>query len=306
MVKYEDGIKNILIMTLVMLFVTVFTFPVTAINSNVVSIADITAANGSETKVPIMLYNATGVTYVEINLSYDSGIVQVNGTQIQIGDFNNTIHSFTDNALGYVEITTWIRGPGLSGNLIIANITLNAVGSHGKSPLNLIIISMTYYDEESGNDIEIFPRSTQNGTFKIISNSDIKINDTKIRFHNFVGGDPWNITINNASNGKLAYQFNGTIGENNTTISGNDWFVYFGNDGNLNNGVQKCIFPATYNISVNGTTYGEPIERNGQITVMVNEACQPTINPVPEISRIILILTGILGIILVMKKYRDN
>ena len=152
---------------------------------------------------------------------------------------------------------------------------------------------------------EVLPRGVHNGYFKIITKIHIEINDTsnKIKFHKFQQGDPWNITLLNSSTNEIVYKFNGTIAENNTTIAGNNWFVYFGKDGALNNGVQKCIFPGTYNVSVNATKGGVLVENNGKINVKEDE-CNQALVPVPELGNIIFILAGLLGMLLVLKKYR--
>jgi len=137
---------------------------VESFDNNTLHIADeVTASHGHSATVPIMIYNATGVACAGVKLTYDVSVVAVTGaTQ---GDFT-AYFGFDDEhaANGWVTINTYITETQLTGDLIVANVTLEATGSGGDtSPLNLEVISMT---DKYGNKM---PGTTHNGTFTIRS-----------------------------------------------------------------------------------------------------------------------------------------
>lgn len=124
--------------------------------------------------------------------------------------------------------------------------------------------------------------------------------DNKIKYHNFNKGDPWNITLLNIATNALAYQFNDTIGEPDTE---NNWFVWLGNIyPNEQHGIQKCIFSGNYSVYASASHNGIIIEKKGDITVNSSDACRFPPVPATELNPIILILTGLLGILLVSRK----
>lgn len=130
-------------------------------------------------------------------------------------------------------------------------------------------------------------------------------NDNKISYHDFNKGDPWNITMLNIATNGLSYKFNDTIGEPDTPE--NNWVVWLGNiSRDEQHGIQKCIFPGNYSIYTNASHNGIIIEKNGQITVNSLEACRFPPVPAPELNPIILILTGLLGILFISRKQRRN
>jgi hypothetical protein len=129
--------------------------------------------------------------------------------------------------------------------------------------------------------------------------------DNKIKYQNFDKGNPWNITLWNVTTKALEYQFNGAIGETDTTDKHwNVWLVQI--PSNEQHGISKCIFPGSYNIYANASHGGIITEKNGNIIVNSSEACRPPIAPTPELNPIILVLAGLLGILLVSRKHGGN
>ncbi|HEC75653.1 MAG TPA: hypothetical protein ENI33_00130, partial [Thermoplasmatales archaeon] len=127
----------------------------------VVSIQDCLVDAGDSITIPIMIYNVTNMGDAEINLSFDSSVVNV--LSFSGGDFDLLV-SEINNSNG------WARAGGtkifgnLSGDVVLANITLQAVGVPGEtSPLNFTHI-LIHDATPQGN---VIPASPQNGTFTI-------------------------------------------------------------------------------------------------------------------------------------------
>lgn len=135
----------------------------------------------------------------------------------------------------------------------------------------------------------------------------IKIDDSenKVKFQKFNDGDSWNIDLRDTSD-MLRYRFDGTIAMDDTKQSGKNWKVWFQcvSPGAEKHGIERIIVPGTYNVYANGTTGGGLIEESGQITIEDISSCGEPISPIPELSTIALMSAGILGIVLVSRKYR--
>jgi parallel beta-helix repeat protein len=114
--------------------------PYTVAASNVVHIADdITAPEGYDVTVPIMIYDATGVGSIDVTLSYNASVVNV--TDATEGDFTwSFAFNNTNAANGWITIITAVHLQNLTGSVKVADVTLKAVGNPGdSSPLNLEI-----------------------------------------------------------------------------------------------------------------------------------------------------------------------
>jgi len=129
-----------------------------------ISIGNATASPGDTTIVPLVIYDATNVGVVDVNLSYNPSVVMV--IDVASGDFDTTIPNLEHNDTGFVRIGAFqTKNPGLNGTVTMANIKLKAVGNAGStSPLNIIVTEFKDATPE-GNDI---PYVTSNGTFTII------------------------------------------------------------------------------------------------------------------------------------------
>ena len=147
------------IVGLIVLASVILTGPAVAQTSNVVSIPDgLTAAPGGNVTTSIMLENSTGVASVELNLSYNASVVNVTGATA--GDFIDWfVFGNTTAANGWITIYTYISGEELTGNVTVANVTLEAVGNPGdSSPLNLVIKGL-------GSELGDVNGTTDNGSF---------------------------------------------------------------------------------------------------------------------------------------------
>lgn len=142
-------------------------------------------------------------------------------------------------------------------------------------------------------------------------NTAISDQNNTVNYVGFDVGDPWNITIWNATTGALAYDFSGTIGSH----TGQSWKVWFScpSKGQLDNSIQRIIImPGTYSVTANGT-HGSTLYSDGPTQVTVNATdgetgtwCEQPISPIPELSTIMLVSAGLLGILMISRKYRGK
>ena len=103
---------------------------------DIVTIADVTLAHGATTDVPIQLVNSTGVGGATVTLTFDPLIV--NTTNVVAGDFDSIFSpDYSDVSTGTLRITCTKLGADLIGDLTIATVTLNAVGTSGSCALGL-------------------------------------------------------------------------------------------------------------------------------------------------------------------------
>ncbi len=149
--------KEVLAVCLVLM---AFAIPVSA--SNVVSIGDHVINAGQTIRVPIWLTDSTNIWSVDINLSYDSSVVQATTDMgSDKGDFNfiytannpnpNTLHILTANGFDAASMPI-----GSSGNLIIGYVKLKAVGDEcDTSILDLRLNALTKADGIVINDATI-------------------------------------------------------------------------------------------------------------------------------------------------------
>jgi hypothetical protein len=132
-----------------------------ALESDVVSIEEVTISPGGIVIVPIVIEHATGIGGIGIKLSYNPNVVNV--TDATIGDFT-AFFCFDDTnaANGEISLNTYILGQDLIGDVKVAEVTLETVGNAGDSSvLNLTILSMA---DQFGNDVN---GNTNDGVFVI-------------------------------------------------------------------------------------------------------------------------------------------
>ena len=129
---------------------------------DVVFISDVALDPGDNITIHIMIYDATGVAAVGLNLSYDPRVVNL--TDAHQGDFTKFFGFGNRNVTdGWTMINTYITGRDLTGDLKVADVTLVAVGKSGDaSPLNIEILAMA---DQNGTNL---PGTTRNGTFRIL------------------------------------------------------------------------------------------------------------------------------------------
>jgi hypothetical protein len=136
--------------------------PLPTQGSNEISIPDsLTAASGGDVSTSIMLEKSIGVASVGIKLSYNASVVNV--TAAAKGDFTAFFGFDNTNAAnGWITINTYTMGQDLTGDVKVADVTLEAVGISGDaSPLQIEILSLA--DQYGGDVIG----RTNNGTFTV-------------------------------------------------------------------------------------------------------------------------------------------
>jgi hypothetical protein len=134
---------------------------VVSASENTLTIPNLTVLQGESTTTQITLKNATGIASIGIKLSYNASIVNV--TNASMRDFTRFFSFDSANAAnGWITINTHITGHDLTGDVMVANVTLQTVGTLGDgSPLNLSILTLS---DQYGTDVT---GATDNGTFTI-------------------------------------------------------------------------------------------------------------------------------------------
>jgi hypothetical protein len=126
----------------------------------VVSIASQTVSPGSNVIVPIMANNITNVAAFSISLTYNPAVVVVDS--IGAGALGG-VFATINNATGVTQMSGLSVTP-QSGNVVLANVVLKAVGTAGQtSPLNLTVTTLS---DNNGNPI---PATVSSGMFNISS-----------------------------------------------------------------------------------------------------------------------------------------
>jgi len=167
-------------MTLILTFIAVAVCVTGAIaETNTVTIEDVTLQPGATQEVPIRLLGSTGVGGVVVTLAFSPSIVNV--TSVVAGDFNGmftTDYSGVNN--GVLKVMSMKSGQDLTGDLIIATITLGAVGDGGSCELGL----HADLTDQSGHAVT---SSMANGTLTV--GSDAATTDDVTNESTFEGGD---------------------------------------------------------------------------------------------------------------------
>ncbi len=135
----------------------------TTTTTTIVSISNAEAVINNEINVTIMAEQVTNLAAATIELSYNSTIVNV--TKVFNGELaNNPIEFITNisNVTGKTTIIAFNTATPKSGNVVIANVTLNAT-KRGPSPLTL---SVPILADQFGNAI---PYTIKSGTFKSLT-----------------------------------------------------------------------------------------------------------------------------------------
>jgi hypothetical protein len=142
MSKNKDFLKRIILLMFISL---IFTIQVQAAQT-VVSIGDVNVEAGDDVTATIMLSDVVDYGTGTIKVSYDKDIAQVTNV---VGNSDSSVilwKAFNDD--GYVSISAW-NLMGTSGDIAFADITFNAIGSSGSTPLTLeveVLANITYVD----------------------------------------------------------------------------------------------------------------------------------------------------------------
>ena len=127
--------------------------------SATVSIANLTSEPGETVTAPVLISNVDNYGTGTISISYDPVVVHV--TSVSSGPYSTVTGWSADNIRGIVIISAWNMN-GVSGDIVFANVTFQAVRSAGSTTLN---ISVTTLKDISQYDI---PAIIKNGYFSIL------------------------------------------------------------------------------------------------------------------------------------------
>jgi PGF-pre-PGF domain-containing protein len=129
-----------------------------------VTIGSYTVAPGGSVVAPLIASGVTNLGAVTVNLTFDPMIVHVTSVDNATGNAMGLVVANIDNSTGLVQVSSIDIG-GKSGDVIIANLALDAVGAAGtSSPLNIEIVTFT--DAITSATI---PATSVSGTFTITS-----------------------------------------------------------------------------------------------------------------------------------------
>jgi hypothetical protein len=142
--------------------------------NNTISIPDVSASQASEQRVPITIYNSTGVASVQLKLSYNASVVLAYSDPVlDKGDFTDFYApDNSHNTSGYIRISTYKLAPGgagslaLTGNPVVGYVRLRAVGNAGDSS-SLKFSDIVITDDNSTE----LPYALRNGKFVIVSDN---------------------------------------------------------------------------------------------------------------------------------------
>jgi hypothetical protein len=209
-------LNNILISVFTILMLASITI-CAASTSTTINIASQTVnVTGDTVIVPIMANNITNVAAYTISMTYNRTVVVVDSVGAgALGGVTKVI----DNVTGVTQMSAFSTTP-LSGNVILANIVLRAVGTAGQtSPLTL---SITTLSDDNGNTI---PANVDNGTFSVATLA-IPILDISVSPTSVTTGVPTKVTFTVTSNGSAINGATVTMsgnatGSNTTDVNGN-------------------------------------------------------------------------------------
>ena len=137
-------------------------FAVQAVAATTVSIENVFVEPNGNATASIMISDVIDVGVADINLAFNQSVVHVTGAENSDFDF---MHVVINNSTGVARIGAFqISSPGLNGDVKLADIRLDAVGSAGEaSMLNLSINELKIVTPE----IPIYA-AVDNGAFAII------------------------------------------------------------------------------------------------------------------------------------------
>ncbi len=128
------------------------------VSATTVTIDSANVSEGSNETVPINITDVADLCGVDIWLSYDSSVVVVD--DISKGNLGPIAHNISNDP-GVTKMA-WDSTEGVTGNFILAYVTLTAVGSGGSvSPLDLAVNEL--YDSSLGDIVH----NVVNGTFEV-------------------------------------------------------------------------------------------------------------------------------------------
>ena len=147
--------------------------PVGASAQAVVAIDNASALPNETTTTNVTAYNVTNLGNFGITVTYDPSVVSVTNVTGGPGVGNFMWEKISDGVVQFYTVNT-LEIPSLGGEVVLATLTLRAVGAAGsESPLKLEIGKLL---DNKNNSISAIPK---NGTFKILTAPpvEVKIND---------------------------------------------------------------------------------------------------------------------------------
>jgi len=127
-----------------------------------ISTVDVFSEPGETLNLPIIIEDVNHVGTVDITIFYDQSIVQAIGAANSEFDF---MHPVINNSAGYIRVGGMAYGDGLSGNVKLADLMLEAVGSTNDTS----VLSITINELKIADPTETtIPSDIANSTFNII------------------------------------------------------------------------------------------------------------------------------------------
>ena len=131
-------------------------------------------------------------------------------------------------------------------------------------------------------------------------------NEVKFSFQTFVSGDHWDIEIiSDMSQTTLKYDLNSN--DYGKISGGEDWYVWLSNkDQTQTNGIRLCVQDGDYYAVATGYHGTDSYRDNKSISIKSVDliGCNGIIPAVPELSPFILTSAGILGLVLISRRYK--
>ena len=148
--------RNGLIKAFTALLLSLLIVPVSA--ATTVSVSDVFFESGDDATISVMINNVSNVGVANINIDYDPSVVRI--TTVNNSDFGN-LYPVINNSIGLVKIGGVNYGDGLSGDVKLADLLLEAIGdAYETSTLNLTVNELK---EASATETSI-PATVGNGT----------------------------------------------------------------------------------------------------------------------------------------------
>ncbi|MDY6959744.1 MAG: cohesin domain-containing protein, partial [Halobacteriota archaeon] len=169
----EKRLKTNIVTVLIALSLFVSFVPSALAQDTAISIGDGSVDPGESVTVPVMIRNATNVGVVDINITFDPTVVNVEVEEIYVdvldkwfitSDFDNPI-PVIDNTTGFARIGAFqSENPGLNGDVGIVNLILTAVGDAGS--FTTFDITVNELKEATPEGIDI-PATVEDSMFTI-------------------------------------------------------------------------------------------------------------------------------------------
>ena len=145
-----------LIAVFVVLLLALLIVPVSA--ATTISVSDVFFEPGDDATISVVINNVSNLGVANINIDYDPSVVCI--TAVNNSDFGN-LYPVINNTIGLVKVGGVDYGDGLSGNVKLADLAIEAVGDACEtSTLNLTVNELK---EASATETTI-PATVDSGT----------------------------------------------------------------------------------------------------------------------------------------------